>query len=100
MGKRNSIAVPYEYRETIYSVCVEVNKMPINISEMNSIEMHYAMGAIMNRLRETNAESCEIEFDWTMHLVNAVYDLYPNGSNEPEEIRQLKDFLFKETGCR
>ena len=100
MNKRNPIAVPHEYHEMIYSICLRLNQMPTNISGVNRIEMHYAMGAIMNRLRETNAESCEMEFDWTMHLVNAVYDLYPNGSNEPEEIRQLKDFLFKETGRR
>ena len=100
MNKRNPIAVPHEYREMIYSICLQLSQMPTNISGVNRIEMHYAMGAIMNRLRETNAESCEIEFDWTIYLMNAVYDLYPDGSNEPEEIRQLKDFLFKETGCR
>ena len=70
-----------------------MDQEPINVSERNSIETHYAMGAIMNRLREINAEHCEIEYDWTIYLANAVYDLYPNSLDEPEEIIQLKDFF-------
>ena len=100
MKKHSPIAVPNKYREMIYSICLQMNEMPINVSERNRIGTHYAMGAIMNRLREINAEYCEIEYDWTIYLVNAVYDLYPNGLDEPEAIRELKDFLFKETGRR
>ena len=97
---RASIVVPNEYNDVIYSICLQYRKTSENSSDRLIIEIAQAMGAIMNRLGKTDSDYSEIEYDWAINLVNAVYDLYTNGAMEPEGIKNLKDFLYTHTGCR
>lgn len=97
---RGSVIVPNEYHDVIYSICLEYRKTFGSSTDRFVVEIVHTMGAIMNRLGKSNIECCEIEYDWAINLVNAVYDLYPNGAIEPEGIKNLKDFLYTHTGCR
>lgn len=95
-----AIVVPNEYHDVIYSICLQFCETSEGSSDRLVIEIAHTMGAIMNRLRKSDCEYPEIAYDWAIYLVNAVYDLYPNGVIEPEEVRKLKDFLYTHTGCR
>ena len=106
MENSDYIEIPEEYINSISDFCCRYiaqyeEKSFKSTENMDIFRINAAMEFIMNSIRKIPAEKCMIKYDWAISLVDAVYFEYPNHEeSEPDDIKKLKEFLFKKTGRR